>query len=43
MKLAVAALIRNEIDIIGTFLQHIDALFDHVVLMDHGSIDGTDA
>jgi hypothetical protein len=42
LKLAVAALIRNEIDIVGSFLQHLDALFDHVLLMDHGSIDGTD-
>lgn len=42
MKLAVIALVRNEIDIIGVFLQHLDALFDHVLLMDHGSIDGTD-
>ncbi len=42
MKLAVAALIRNEIDIIGAFLQHLDALFDYALLMDHGSLDGTD-
>jgi hypothetical protein len=42
MKLAVAALVRNEIDIVGAFLQHLDALFDYAVLMDHGSIDGTD-
>ena len=42
MRLAVAALIRNEIDIIGAFLQHLDALFDHVLLMNHHSIDGTD-
>ncbi len=42
MKLAVAALIRNEIDIIGAFLQHLAALFDHVLLMNHHSIDGTD-
>ena len=42
MKLAVASLIRNEIDIIGGFLQHLDALFDYALLMDHGSIDGTD-
>ena len=41
MKLAVASLIRNEIDIIGAFLQHLDALFDYVVLMNHHSIDGT--
>jgi len=42
MKLAVVAMVRNETDIIGTFLQHLDALFDYAVLMDHGSIDGTD-
>lgn len=42
MKLAVASLIRNEIDIIGTFLQHLDALFDYALLMNHHSIDGTD-
>src|ERR1700733_3710809 len=42
MKLAVAALVRNEIDIIGAFLQHLDALFDYALLMDHNSIDGTD-
>jgi hypothetical protein len=30
LKLAVATLIRNEIDIVGSFLQHLDALFDHV-------------
>lgn len=41
MKLAVAALIRNESDIIGAFLQHLDALFDYAILMDHGSIDGS--
>jgi hypothetical protein len=42
VKLAVAALVRNEIDIIGAFLQHLDALFDYALVMDHGSIDGTD-
>jgi len=42
LKLAVATLIRNEIDIVGSFLQHLDALFDYALLMDHGSIDGTD-
>jgi hypothetical protein len=41
MKLAVVALIRNEIDIIDAFLQHLDALFDYALLMDHQSIDGT--
>lgn len=42
MKLAVAAMVRNEIDIVGTFLRHLDAMFDDVLLMDHGSLDGTD-
>jgi hypothetical protein len=42
MKLAVVAMVRNESDIIGGFLQHLDALFDYALLMDHGSIDGTD-
>ena len=42
LKLAVASLIRNEIDIVGAYLQHLDALFDYAVLMDHHSIDGTD-
>jgi hypothetical protein len=42
VKLAVAALVRNEIDIIGTFLRHLHALFDYALLMDRCSIDGTD-
>jgi hypothetical protein len=42
MKLAVVAMLRNETDIVGMFLQHLDALFDYAVLMDHGSSDGTD-
>jgi hypothetical protein len=42
LKLAVASLIRNEIDIIVAFLQHLDALFEYALLMNHGSIDGTD-
>jgi Glycosyl transferase family 2 len=42
LKLAVVTLVRNEIDIVGTFLSHLDALFDYAVLMDHGSIDGTE-
>ena len=41
MKLAVVTLVRNEIDIIATFLRHLDALADYALLMDHGSIDGT--
>lgn len=41
VKLRVISLIRDEIDIIGTFLGHLDALFDEVILLDHQSIDGT--
>jgi glycosyltransferase involved in cell wall biosynthesis len=42
LKVAAIVLIRNEIDIAATFLRHVDALFDYVLLMDHGSIDGTE-
>lgn len=41
-QLGVVVLVRNEIDVIGTFLAHIAALFDHVLLLDHGSSDGTE-
>ena len=41
MKLRVISLIRDEIDIVGLFLRHLDALFDEVILLDHQSIDGT--
>ena len=41
MRLRVISLIRDEIDIISTFLRHLDALFDEVILLDHQSIDGT--
>lgn len=43
MQLAVVALVRNEIDIIGAFLSHAAALFDRALLLDHGSMDGTAA
>ena len=43
MKLGVVSLLRNEADIVAPFVQHLAALFDHVVLMDHGSTDGTTA
>jgi Glycosyl transferase family 2 len=42
MKLGGAVMGRNEIDIIGTFLRHLDTLFDYVLVMDHGLLDGTD-
>ncbi len=41
MKLAVVSMVRDEGDIIGAFLEHIDGLFDYAVLTDHASIDGT--
>ena len=41
MKLAVIAVIRNEIDIIQAFLSHTASLFDRALLLDHGSTDGT--
>ena len=41
MKLATFAMLRNEIDIVPTFLAHLGALFDYALLMDHGSSDGT--
>lgn len=43
MKLAVVAILRNEGDIARAFLSHLAALFDYAVLMDHGSVDGTEA
>jgi len=41
VKLRVISVIRDEIDIVGLFLQHLDALFDEVILLDHQSMDGT--
>ena len=41
MKLGLVAQIRDEIDIIETWLNHVDALFDHIYLIDHQSVDGT--
>lgn len=42
MKLAVVAQIRNEADILPAFAAHIAALFDYALLMDHGSVDGSE-
>jgi hypothetical protein len=41
MKLAVISMIRDEADIIGSFLRHLAALFDLVFLLDQRSSDGT--
>ncbi len=42
MKLGLVAVVRNEVDIIRPFLAHVAALFDHALLLDHGSTDGTE-
>jgi hypothetical protein len=39
--LAVVVLLRDEADIFPAFAQHIAALFDIALFLDHGSIDGT--
>jgi len=41
MALGVIVMVRNEIDIIQTFVESILALFDVVVMIDHKSEDGT--
>ena len=40
-RLAVLAMVKNEIDIIEAFAAHVLALFDSIVIIDHGSEDGT--
>lgn len=40
-RIAVVAMVKNEADIIRAFSQHILALFDDIVIVDHGSEDGT--
>ncbi len=41
MRTAAVAMVKNEADIIRAFTQHILALFDEVIIVDHGSEDGT--
>jgi len=41
LKFGLVTIIKNEQDILNTFLNHIDALFDHVLLIDHRSDDNT--
>ena len=40
-RTAAVALVQNEGDVIGAFLEHLAALFDVIVIIDHGSVDGT--
>jgi hypothetical protein len=39
MKFALITIIRNEQDILNTFLNHVDALFDDIFLVNHRSLD----
>jgi len=41
MKLSLITLIRNEQDILNVFLNHVDALFDEVYILDHRSLNST--
>ena len=41
MKFGLVVLIKNEQDILNAFLNHIDALFDFVILIDHRSVDNS--
>ena len=43
MVFAAIAMLRNEADIFPAFAQHLAALFDIVLLLEHGSTDGTPA
>lgn len=43
MKLGVVTMVRNEIDILEAFANHIDSLFDFVFVVDHMSLDGSSA
>lgn len=36
-----AGMVRNEIDILDGWISHLNALFDHIVIFDHLSTDGT--
>ncbi len=42
MNLAAIYMIRNEQDILNVFINHVDALFDTVYLIDHRSIDSSE-
>lgn len=40
-RLTMISMVRNEGEIIREFMAHALALFDHVIVFDHGSTDGT--
>ena len=41
MRLVGAVMVRNEADLIEAFVRHNLAILDHLVVVDHGSVDGT--
>jgi len=41
LRAGVAAMVKNEADIIDAFVSHLLALFDVIEIVDHGSTDGT--
>jgi glycosyltransferase involved in cell wall biosynthesis len=41
MKLFGAAMLRNEADIVESFVRHNLSLLDGLLVVDHGSSDGT--
>ena len=41
MRLCAEAIVRNEADIIETFVRHNLRVVDHLAIVDHGSFDGT--
>ena len=41
LRTTAVAMVKNEADIIRAFTQHVLALFDEVIIVDHGSEDGT--
>ena len=43
MRLFAAAMVRNEADVVEAFVRHNLSLLDGMVIIDHGSVDGTAA
>jgi hypothetical protein len=41
LRLGVISMVKNEADIIETYVEHLLKLFDEIVIVDHGSADGT--
>ena len=41
MRLVGVSMVRNEADIIEAFVRHNAAVLDALVVVDHGSVDGT--